>query len=248
MTEEHVSYGHRLEPHIADTARLCWEALDAGRTVLFEGAQATLLDLDHGTYPFVTSSNPIAGAACVGAGVGPTDIDEVWGVAKAYATRVGAGPFPTELDDEVGRHMRRAGPRVRHDDRPRAALRLDRPGRPALRGPAQPDDRAGDHQARRAQRARPAAGRGPLPLTRGRASSTASPTTSRSCTRPSPSTRSCPASTPTSTAAAARPTCRRRPATTSTTSPTSSASRSGSSGSAPAASRSSGATERSTCA
>jgi adenylosuccinate synthase len=105
MTEEHVNYGHRLEPHIADTARLCWDTLDAGRTVIFEGAQATLLDLDHGTYPFVTSSNPIAGAACVGAGVGPTDIDEVWGVAKAYATRVGAGPFPTELDDEVGRHM-----------------------------------------------------------------------------------------------------------------------------------------------
>ncbi len=105
MTEEHVSFGHRLEPHIADTAKLCWDALDSGRTVLFEGAQATLLDLDHGTYPFVTSSNPIAGAACVGAGVGPTDIDEVWGIAKAYATRVGAGPFPTELDDEVGERM-----------------------------------------------------------------------------------------------------------------------------------------------
>jgi adenylosuccinate synthase len=105
MTEEHVNYGHRLEPHIADTARLCWNVLDAGKTVIFEGAQATLLDLDHGTYPFVTSSNPIAGAAPVGAGVGPGDIDEVWGVAKAYATRVGAGPFPTELDEEVGRHM-----------------------------------------------------------------------------------------------------------------------------------------------
>jgi adenylosuccinate synthase len=105
MTEEHVSFGHRLEPHIADTARLCWDSLDAGGRVLFEGAQATLLDLDHGTYPFVTSSNPIAGAACVGAGVGPTDIDEVWGVAKAYATRVGTGPFPTELDDDVGRLM-----------------------------------------------------------------------------------------------------------------------------------------------
>jgi adenylosuccinate synthase len=105
IVEEHVSYGHRLEPHIADTARICWDALDAGRTVLFEGAQAALLDLDHGTYPFVTSSNPIAGAACVGAGVGPTDIDEVWGVVKAYATRVGAGPFPTELEDEVGQQM-----------------------------------------------------------------------------------------------------------------------------------------------
>jgi adenylosuccinate synthase len=109
MSEELAAYGHRLEPHIADTARLCWEALDAGRTVLFEGAQATLLDLDHGTYPFVTSSNPIAGAACVGAGVGPGDIDEVWGVAKAYATRVGAGPFPTELTDEAGRHMLERG-------------------------------------------------------------------------------------------------------------------------------------------
>jgi adenylosuccinate synthase len=105
MVEEHVNFGHRLEPHIADTAKLCWDALDADRTVIFEGAQATLLDLDHGTYPFVTSSNPIAGAACVGAGVGPTDIDEVWGIAKAYATRVGAGPFPTELDDEVGERM-----------------------------------------------------------------------------------------------------------------------------------------------
>jgi adenylosuccinate synthase len=109
MTEEHVSFGHRLEPHIADTSRLCWEALDAGETVLFEGAQATLLDLDHGTYPFVTSSNPIAGAACVGAGVGPADIDEVWGVCKAYTTRVGAGPFPSELTDEVGAHLRDQG-------------------------------------------------------------------------------------------------------------------------------------------
>jgi adenylosuccinate synthase len=102
MVEEHISYGHRLEPHIADTAKLCWDALDSGETVIFEGAQATLLDLDHGTYPFVTSSNPIAGAATVGAGVGPTDINEVWGIAKAYTTRVGAGPFPTELHDDVG--------------------------------------------------------------------------------------------------------------------------------------------------
>jgi adenylosuccinate synthase len=109
MTEEYLRYGHRLEPHIADTSRLCWEALDGGGTVLFEGAQATLLDLDHGTYPFVTSSNPVAGAACVGAGVGPTDIDEVWGVCKAYTTRVGAGPFPTELDAAVGDHLRDRG-------------------------------------------------------------------------------------------------------------------------------------------
>jgi adenylosuccinate synthase len=109
MTEEYLRYGHRLEPHIADTSRLCWDALDGGRTVLFEGAQAALLDLDHGTYPFVTSSNPVAGAACVGAGVGPTDIDEVWGVCKAYTTRVGAGPFPSELTDEVGAYLRDRG-------------------------------------------------------------------------------------------------------------------------------------------
>jgi adenylosuccinate synthase len=105
MVEEHVNFGHRLEPHIADTAKLCWDALDGGETVIFEGAQAALLDLDHGTYPFVTSSNPIAGAACVGAGVGPADISEVWGIAKAYATRVGAGPFPTELEDETGERI-----------------------------------------------------------------------------------------------------------------------------------------------
>jgi adenylosuccinate synthase len=112
MTEEYLRYGHRLEPYIADTSHLCWEALDAGRSVIFEGAQGTLLDLDHGTYPFVTSSNPVAGAACVGAGVGPADIDEVWGVAKAYSTRVGAGPFPTELDDELGALIRERGGEV----------------------------------------------------------------------------------------------------------------------------------------
>ncbi len=109
MTEEYGAYGHRLEPYITDTAHLCWEALDSGQTVILEGAQGTLLDLDHGTYPFVTSSNPVAGAACVGAGVGPADIDEVWGVAKAYATRVGAGPFPTELSDETGRMLLERG-------------------------------------------------------------------------------------------------------------------------------------------
>ena len=106
MTEEYVTYGHRLEHYIADTAKLCWDSLDADRSVLFEGAQGALLDLDHGTYPFVTSSNPIAGSACVGAGVGPTDIDDVWGITKAYSTRVGSGPFPTELEDEVGERLR----------------------------------------------------------------------------------------------------------------------------------------------
>ena len=92
----------RLTPMIADTVGLVHDALEAGQHVLFEGAQATFLDLDQGTYPYVTSSNPVAGGACTGAGVGPRHIDRVIGIAKAYVTRVGAGPFPTELDDEVG--------------------------------------------------------------------------------------------------------------------------------------------------
>ncbi len=92
----------RIEPMIADSVTLLHEALDAGQQVLLEGAQATFLDLDHGTYPYVTSSNPVAGGACVGAGIGPRDIDRVIGIAKAYVTRVGTGPFPTELTDEIG--------------------------------------------------------------------------------------------------------------------------------------------------
>src|SRR3978361_569281 len=112
MTEAYLTYGHRLERHIADTARIVWDALDADKLLLYEGAQGALLDIDHGTYPFVTSSNPIAGAACVGAGVGPKDVHEVWGIAKAYVTRVGSGPFPTELDDEVGEEIRQRGGEV----------------------------------------------------------------------------------------------------------------------------------------
>jgi adenylosuccinate synthase len=92
----------RVAPYVTDTVTLIHDALDRGEHVLFEGAQATFLDLDHGTYPFVTSSNPIAGGACVGAGVGPRHIDRVIGIAKAYVTRVGSGPMPTELFDEVG--------------------------------------------------------------------------------------------------------------------------------------------------
>ena len=103
MTEQYLLYGHRLEQHIADTASLLHRALDDEQLVIFEGAQAALLDIDHGTYPFVTSSNPVAGAACVGSGVGPRDITEVWGVAKAYATRVGAGPVPDGARRRPGR-------------------------------------------------------------------------------------------------------------------------------------------------
>ncbi|HMS46450.1 adenylosuccinate synthase [Candidatus Neomicrothrix sp.] len=95
----------RMMPYVADTVGMVHEALEAGENVLFEGAQATFLDLDHGTYPFVTSSSPTAGGACAGAGVGPRHIDRVVGIAKAYITRVGAGPFPSELFDEVGDHL-----------------------------------------------------------------------------------------------------------------------------------------------
>jgi adenylosuccinate synthase len=109
ITNDYLSLGHQLEQHIADTSALTLRALDEGRGVLLEGAQGAMLDIDHGTYPFVTSSNPVAGAACVGAGIGPKDIDEVWGVAKAYTTRVGAGPFPTELHDDVGEQIRTRG-------------------------------------------------------------------------------------------------------------------------------------------
>jgi adenylosuccinate synthase len=109
MTEQYLIYGHRLERHIADTSKLMWDLLDEGKTVIFEGAQGAMLDIDHGTYPFVTSSNPLSGAACVGTGVGPKSIDEIWGVAKAYTTRVGAGPFPSELHDSMGTTIRERG-------------------------------------------------------------------------------------------------------------------------------------------
>ena len=109
MSEEYLAYGHRLERFITDTTRLVHERLDSGQTVLFEGAQGTLLDIDHGTYPFVTSSNPVAASACIGAGVGPKDIDEIWGVAKAYVTRVGSGPFPTEIEDATSDELRERG-------------------------------------------------------------------------------------------------------------------------------------------
>jgi adenylosuccinate synthase len=105
IAEEYLEYGKKLANHVADTSLLLAHALAAGKQVLFEGAQGTLLDVDHGTYPFVTSSNPTAGGATVGTGIGPTAIDRVVGVTKAYISRVGSGPFPTELDDEIGETM-----------------------------------------------------------------------------------------------------------------------------------------------
>ena len=109
---ELLSYADRLRPMVADTSLLLNEALDRGETVLFEGAQATMLDIDHGTYPFVTSSSPSAGGVCIGAGIGPTRVDRVIGVIKAYTTRVGSGPFPTELFGEDGEKLQRVGAEV----------------------------------------------------------------------------------------------------------------------------------------
>jgi adenylosuccinate synthase len=109
VIEEFLSYADRLRPMVADTPLLLATALDQGKTVLLEGGQATLLDVDHGTYPFVTSSNPTAGGACTGSGIPPTRIDKVVAVVKAYTTRVGAGPFPTELLDADGDRLRADG-------------------------------------------------------------------------------------------------------------------------------------------
>jgi adenylosuccinate synthase len=109
IVEEYRAYGERLRPHVADTSSLLYEGLRAGENVLFEGAQGTLLDLDHGTYPFVTSSNPVAGFALASAGVGPMEVDRVIGVTKAYVTRVGSGPFPTEDRGRDGERLGEAG-------------------------------------------------------------------------------------------------------------------------------------------
>jgi adenylosuccinate synthase len=103
--ERYIEAAESLTQYVDDTSLLVWQALRQEKRVLLEGAQGTMLDLDHGTYPYVTSSNPVAGYACVGSGIGPVEVTEVWGVSKAYVTRVGEGPFPTELHDEVGQTM-----------------------------------------------------------------------------------------------------------------------------------------------
>jgi len=112
LSEQFDAHAERLAPYIGDVSKVLNDALAAGQNVLFEGAQGTQLDLDFGTYPFVTSSSPIAGGACTGTGVGPSRIDKVLGVAKAYITRVGSGPFPTELDDCVGQLLQETGKEV----------------------------------------------------------------------------------------------------------------------------------------
>jgi len=109
VTAEYVGYGEKLHRYVADTSAVLNRALEEDKSVLLEGAQATLLDVDHGTSPFVTSSSPTAGGACVGSGIGPTRITTVVGVVKAYTTRVGAGPFPTELGGDQGEWLRKAG-------------------------------------------------------------------------------------------------------------------------------------------
>ena len=105
IAEEYLGYAERLQPLLSDTTELIHTSLEAGKHIILEGAQGTLLDLDHGTYPFVTSSNPVAGGALTGGGIGPRHVDRVIGITKAYVTRVGTGPFPTELFDEVGERM-----------------------------------------------------------------------------------------------------------------------------------------------
>lgn len=109
VIEEALSYAERLKPMVCDVSELLHAEMAEGHQFLFEGAQGSMLDIDHGTYPFVTSSNVVAGAACAGAGVGPCDLHYVLGITKAYCTRVGSGPFPTELDNEIGEELRRRG-------------------------------------------------------------------------------------------------------------------------------------------
>ena len=185
MTEEYVTYGHRLEPHIADTAQLCWDALDAGRSVLFEGAQGALLDLDHGTYPFVTSSNPVAGAACVGAGVGPTrhrrGLGNHQGLRDPGRRRARSRPSSTTRSATTC-----ASAATSSAPRPAAPRRCGWLDLVALRYAVAPQraDRPRDHQARRALRASTRCGSRSATAARRARSSTSSPTTSRSCTTP----------------------------------------------------------------
>ncbi|NLO88743.1 MAG: adenylosuccinate synthase [Clostridia bacterium] len=109
IEDKYLAYGERFKKYVQDTSLLIYEAVKSDKNVLFEGAQGTLLDIDHGTYPYVTCSQPVSGGAATGAGIGPNYIDKIVGVAKAYTTRVGEGPFPTELTDEIGDYIREKG-------------------------------------------------------------------------------------------------------------------------------------------
>ena len=166
IAQEYLGYAERLRRYVADTGLVINAALDDGQVVLLEGAQATMLDVDHGTYPFVTSSSPTAGGACAGSGVGPTRITKVIGIVKAYTTRVGAGPFPTELADAQGEWLRNDRRGVRRHDRQAAPHRLVRRGGRQVRHPGERDHRLLPDQARRA--VRPGAGAGMRRLRRER--------------------------------------------------------------------------------
>ena len=150
MTEEYLIYGHRLEQHIADTAKLMWELLDSGKRVIFEGAQATMLDIDHGTYPFVTSSNPVAGAACIGAGVGTEGHRRGLGDRQGVRDARWCRAVPDRARRRDGRPPAHARRGVRHDHRAPAAHGLAGSRGAALRHAPELALGAGDHQARRA--------------------------------------------------------------------------------------------------
>ena len=198
MTDAYLTYGHRIEQYITDTARLTWDVLDGGGDVLFEGAQATMLDIDHGTYPFVTSSNPVAGGACDRHRRRPEghrrDLGHHQGLRHPRRRR----PVPDRARRRARRHAPRGRRRVRHHHRPRPPRRLDRPRRPPLRRAAQHADRARDHQARRPHRPRRAARLHRLPRRRGGALRQLPVPPDRAAPGRRASTRSCRAGTRTS--------------------------------------------------
>ncbi len=150
--DDTLAYAAKIAPMVADVAGLLQQARARGESLLFEGAQGALLDIDHGTYPYVTSSNCLAGAAAPGSGIGPQMLDYVLGIVKAYTTRVGTGPFPTELTDDDGRRAREARQRVRLGDRAAAPLRLARPRGAEAVAAVERRGRAVHHEARRARR------------------------------------------------------------------------------------------------
>ena len=140
--------GGRLAPYIRPTEPILWGAIERAEPILLEGAQSALLDVDFGTYPYVTSSHPTSAGALVGSGIPPTEVDQVIGVSKAYATRVGTGPFPTEIGGELGEYLRREGGGAGCDDRAIAAVRMDRPRPIAVCLAAERVHLPRDHQGR----------------------------------------------------------------------------------------------------
>ena len=193
IVDDYMRYAERLRPHVTDTSKLLDDALRDGRNVLLEGAQGTMLDLDKGTYPFVTSSNPVTGYALASAGIGPREVERVIGITKAYVTRVGAGPFPTEDQgpdgDRLGERGQEFGTVTGRKRRCGVVRRRD----PSVRRPREWADRAVRHQARRARGSTPCGSAPPI-TPRARRSRT-SRRISRCSTRRSRSTRSSRAGT-----------------------------------------------------